>query len=66
MFKRAGSSSRGNSVEKTLPPPNNGNGVSRPVSVPVATGSASQLNEKHLSKVPFPFIYQNSELIKYF
>lgn len=59
MFKRAGS--RGNSVEKTLPPTtgsnNNGNGVSqqRPVSLPAATGSATQLNEKHLSKVGPPF-----------
>uniref|UniRef100_A0A336MXN2 CSON008793 protein n=1 Tax=Culicoides sonorensis TaxID=179676 RepID=A0A336MXN2_CULSO len=54
MFKRAGSSSRGNSVEKTLPPiGNNGNGISRPMSVP-ASGSATQLNEKHLSKSAKP------------
>lgn len=48
MFKRAGSSSRGNSVEKNLPSlGNNGNGSQqRPVSLP--SGAPNQI-EKHLS-----------------
>ncbi|XP_063703120.1 titin homolog isoform X2 [Culicoides brevitarsis] len=69
IFKRSGSSSRGNSIEKTLPPSgsNNGNGVSqqRPISVP--TGSATQLNEKHLSKSakpPMPLSGSQTQLRK--